>query len=55
MSKAETGQLKADANRPQAEACMAKAKKKKAKATFWMAPLDGKVLQAKTRIIKAIL
>ena len=34
---------------------MTKAKKKKAKATVGMVPSDGKILQAKTRIIKAIL
>ena len=34
---------------------MTKAKEKKPKATFRMASSDGKILQAKTRIIKAIL
>ena len=53
--KAETGKLKAEANTRKAKKGMTKAKKKKAKAAFTMAPLDGKILQAKTRIIKAIL
>ena len=34
---------------------MVKAKKKKAKAAFSMAPPDGKIVQAIKRIIKAIL
>lgn len=55
MYKAETEQLKAEANRVQVEAGMVKAKKKKAKATFGIVPSDGRILQAQTRIIKAIL
>ena len=55
MPQAETGKHKAEADTPQAETDMVKAKKKKAKAAFSMAPPDGKIVQAIKRIIKAIL
>mgnify|MGYP003595212594 CR=1 FL=1 len=55
IPKADARRFKADAGTMQANGAMGKAKKKKAKAFFWMVSSDGKILPATIRIIKAIL